>query len=286
MREIQIIIEKETFAPGETIEGHVYVVCDEEFGMNAVNLTLSGKEHTRVVTGSGDNRRVYTASKMHIDETVMLSGPGQIREGDTRFDFVLILPDYIPASYDGVCGWIEYEIEVKVEVSWALDPKAQRPIYVIQKTETISPNRRVGFLDHEGSTLLHIEVERDVVEIGRDYLVKLRWSPIRDIRGVRVELIHREFVSPRGHKQTTKNVYLKQEIEAENIPVEMWFDILLQPHIQLPLPFQTELIRCWYILKITVDIPWRTDKVLKIPVHVNIYNPAQEPEPDPYAFDF
>lgn len=279
LREIEIILERLTFSPGEQIEGYVYIKTDDDFEYNAITLNLRGYEKTTVTRGSGDNRRVYRDKHEYINETVLLAEQATLCPGDHQYDFALILPKGIPGSYYGIAGKIIYELEAKIEVSWAIDPKSKQELFVVQTTETISPQRRIGYIDHEGQSLLEIELERDVVEIGRDFTVRVRLNPIREFRGLRMELFHEEEVIADGYHDTARRHISGWELPDEQLPPGVWVDVGMSTSTQFPLTFRTHLIDSRYILKFTVDIPWRLDKKLETPIAVTIMNPVESSDP-------
>ena len=58
MREISIFTEKEHYAPGESVDGHILIRTDKEFNCNRIVLQAQGKEYTH-----------YQAGKAHVSET-------------------------------------------------------------------------------------------------------------------------------------------------------------------------------------------------------------------------
>ncbi|TFF91735.1 hypothetical protein EU546_08235, partial [Candidatus Thorarchaeota archaeon] len=130
MRELRIETARSVFNPGETVEGHVIVLCDEDFDCNRITIELTGEEETRVVRGSGDNRRVYREEITHVAQGRELMSGGNVPSGEHRHPFSIPLPENIPGSYQGFHGHIRYKLQAKAEVSWAFDPKWSVPINV------------------------------------------------------------------------------------------------------------------------------------------------------------
>lgn len=275
MRDIEIIIDRITFNPGEQIEGYVYVETDDEFDYNAIKLTLRGAERTTVTRGSGDDRRVYRDKHEYINECVTLAGPGKLPPGGSRFDFALILPRNIPGSYYGIAGKIVYELEAKIEISWSIDPKAKHEIILTHDYDKRPLQRRVGYIDHEGQTFLEVDLERDVIEIGRDFKARLRLNPVCNYRGIRMELIHEEEVIADGYHDTTRRTISGWELSLEELPPNVWVDVGMETSTEFPLSFRTHLIDSRYLLKFTIDVPWRLDKKIETPVAVVIYDPIE-----------
>ncbi len=279
LREIEIIMERMTFSPGEQVEGYVYVRTDKEFEYNAITLTLSGAEQTEVERSSGDDRRTYRDKYEHINETVHLSGPGLMSIQGQRLDFALILPHNIPGTYIGRGGRITYELVGKIEVSWARDPETKYDIVVTHTYGQVKTNRKVGFIDHEGVTFLEVDLEKDVVEIGQDFITRIKLNPVTKFRGVRMELIHEEEVIASGYHDTTRRIISGWQLTKDEVPPNTWLDVGMQTDVEFPKSFRGHLIDSRYLLKFTMDRPWRADKKLETPVAVTTYDPSRPSEP-------
>jgi hypothetical protein len=285
MRKISLNLEKKTYFPGDRIQGFVTVSTDEYFECNRVVLSVKGQERSRVVRGSGDNRRVYLEKKQHIDERIELVGATSMQAGDTTIPFSFVLPVNIPHSFQGRYGKVEYKLEAKVEVSWAIDPKTRKKVAVGRKHEMPIAHSVSTNLDDDDARLLSVQLSSDVIHLGSDYPIKLMVSSEAKMRGVRVELIYHEFVSPKGHKATKKQTLAKLLFDELELPRQMWLDATIHTQGEWLLPFKSELIETYYKLKVTLDIAWRIDKTIWIPLKIT-RELGQNDEKDPFTFGF
>ncbi len=285
MRKISLNLEKKTYFPGDRIEGFVTVSTDEYFECNRVVLSVKGQERSRVVRGSGDNRRVYLEKKQHIDERIELVGSTGIQSGDTNIPFSFVLPENIPHSFQGRYGKVEYRLEGKVEVSWAIDPKTRKKFTVGRKPEVPIAHSVSTNLDGDDARLLSVQLSSDVIRLGRDYPIKLMVGSEAKMRGVRIELIYHEFVSPRGHKATKKQTLAKLLLNELELPRQIWINATIRTQGEWLLPFKSELIETYYKLKVTLDIAWRIDKTIWIPLKIT-HELSQNDEKDQFDFGF
>jgi len=285
LKKISLHLEKKTYLPGDRIEGLVTVSTDEYFECNRVVLSIKGQERSRVVRGSGDTRRVYLEKKQHIDERIELVGSTGIQAGETNFPFSFLLPRNIPGSFEGTYGKIEYKLEAKVEISWATDPKARQEITIGTKQEMPNEQSVYTNLDDNGARPLSVQLSSDMIRLGCDYPIKLMVSSEPKIRSVRIELVYHEFVSPRGHKATKKQTLAKLFFKELELPREMWIDATISTQGEWLQPFKSELIETYYKLKVTLDIAWRLDKTIWIPLKIT-HELSQNDEKDPFAFGF
>ncbi|MFX0053327.1 MAG: hypothetical protein ACFFAD_00245 [Candidatus Hermodarchaeota archaeon] len=269
MREISIHLPKEEYSPGERVEGHAIVVCDDDFDCESVNLVFSCTEQSRVVVGSGKHRRVFLEKFEYFAYYLEIFNQSTVMEGETRFEFAFELPKESVSSFEGTYSWIRYEIKGKIEVKWALDPKTERRIVV-----TAPPKESVELeqtmiqkeISNEGRHLLRVELDSNTIRRG-DY-IRFRYLVGSDtnIRGVRAELILREKVSPQGRDTNNDNEMDQQYWEEDKILRESWVDVTVKTGEEWPEAFKSELIEHLYILKVTLDIPWRLDKSIEIPL--------------------
>ena len=285
MRRISLNLKKKKFLPGDRIEGLVTISTDEYFECNRVVLSIKGQERSRVVRGSGDTRRVYLEKKQHIDEQIELVGSTGIQAGDTNFPFSFVLPENIPHSFQGTYGRIEYKLEAKAEVSWAIDPKTRKKFAVGRKHEMPIAHSVYANLDDDDARLLSVQIPSDVIPLGLDYPIKLMVSSEAKMRGVRIELIYHEFVSPKGHKATKKQTLAKLLLDELELPRQMWIDATIHTQGEWLQPFKSELIETYYKLKVTLDIAWRLDKTIWIPLKIT-HELSQNDKNDQFAFGF
>jgi hypothetical protein len=280
-------LPREEYVPGERVEGYAIVVCDNDFDCESVNLVFSCTEQSRVVVGSGKHRRVYLEKFEHFSQDLELLNQSNVMEGETRFEFAFEIPKESVSSFEGVFSWIRYEFKGKIEVKWALDPKTEQRIVV-----TASPKKSVELeqtmiqreITDEGIHLLRVELENDTVRRG-DY-IRFRYLVGNDanIRGVRAELILRERVSPQGRDTNNDSEMDQQYWEEYRVLRESWVDVAVKSGDEWPEAFKSELIEYSYLLKVTLDIPWRLDKSIEVPL--KLYRTADEDEFSTSIFDF
>jgi hypothetical protein len=288
MREITIHATKSEFEPGETIEGYVVIDCDESFDCNRVVIRLRGIEKTRVVRGSGKHKRVYTEERIHIDKKQILKEFPIFQEGETGLDFQFEIPREIPASYEGMRGHIRYELIAKIELSWRLDPKQRMRLKIKSREFEITSDSQpvTSFIHDDGVEILTAEALDNTVTLGEKFAFSFRVDREIEIRGVRAEFIRREHVSPKGKKETFDWILSQRYFENENLAREMRIETELHVTPDLIPTFKTALIRLEYILKVTLDIPWRFDKSVEIPILLMPSGKQIEEKQDYFGFEF
>ncbi len=266
------MLSKEAFAPRERIDGKVVSMCDKSFSCNRVTLALHGEEMSRVVHGSGKSRHVHTEKREHMNEQLELLGPSEFSEGENACDFSLVLPEHLPASFAGTYSHIEYILKANIEISRALDQGCKKAIYVQRTVPPLMPSEDRGVIEQDGTPIVSVELEKDIVQPGQLFPVRFMVSGDREFRAVRMQVITRESVSPNGnhaqHDSPLAEVYRRKE----DISPESWNEISLGVPLRCTPPFQTDLIGFAYWLKVTLDIAWQFDKVLFMPLRFSLEN--------------
>jgi hypothetical protein len=266
LREIEIILPKHQFVAGERIYGYVKLECDDDFDCNAIHISLFAKERTYFSKGSGDNRRTYREERFFVEQKVMLHEAGSIYPGLHRYDFSFSLPSDVPSSYQGHSGNIDFYLEAKVEISWALDPSARLPIGVFAPVpQGYESGARSGH-ESDGIEVLAVETDTGSFCIGGEMRFKMRITRELDIRGVRLELVHNEVATARGRTDTSNSVRVQDYFPEEQVRREDWLSVKLGTNPGIPPTFRSALIVSVILLKVTLDIPWRFDKSVEIPL--------------------
>jgi hypothetical protein len=287
VRELSLHLPKNEYLPGERVEGYAIILCDEDFDCESVNLVFSCQEQSRVVVGSGKHRRVYLEKHEYFEQFLELLNQSRVMEGETRYKFAFDIPEESVSSFEGYYSWIRYMVNGKIEVKWALDPKTEQSIIVNAPTRmTASLEPRIIQEEHmeKGMHLLRVEGESDTFQRGEDIRFRFLVGTEANIRGARTELFRRENVSPQGRETSYDTEMDLQYWEEYRVPRDRWVDVTIETDDSWPDPFKTELIECNYILKVTLDIPWRIDRIIEIPLKLS--TDVGEDEFSTSIFDF
>ncbi len=266
MREMCIETGKPVFNPGEYVEGHVILRCDDGFKCNRVTIHLQGEEKSRVVRGSGDNRRVYREKITHVSQVVELITGAPIESGEHHYPFRIRLPVQIPGSYQGVHGRVRYQLRAKTEISWAFDLKSSIPINVSHRVPILSPRAKTAQILQDGQDMVRIEIPEDLVRYDEPFTFRYHIQGDPNMRGIRAELLYIERVAPRGVKAKARRKFLEHLTKKEELTGKHWHNLSFMFSSRWPAAFHSSLIHASYFLRIVVDIPWRLDEEAMIPI--------------------
>jgi hypothetical protein len=283
MRTAKIVLPKRDYEAGETIEGHVVIWCDKDYKANSVTIRFVAREHTRIVVSSGDSSTTYREEEVYNNEITVLKQEGDIYPGEERLPFRFIVPVGTPSTYHGTWGNIEYTLEAKIDIPWAFDVVSKGEINVKSYHQPPQSRHVRVMSDKKEYPDLQVEILSDVVCIGDDLQFKVCVSDEKNIRGLRVEVVNRQWAKARRVKRDGDNVVLRKFFPENQFRANSWINMRLKTGAKVPTTFSTPLMTSKILLKITMDIPWNFDTSIYVPIHT-AYCPKIE-DNDEYTFD-
>lgn len=130
------------FFSGQTITGHVNVICDKPKSCRGIEVEFKGfaKVHwtERRTTGTGDDRttetRHYTSNEKYYEVSYWVWGNGQstseLPPGTHVFNFNYQIPTGIPGSFESHIGKVRHQCKAKMDIPWKVDKTCLRPYSV------------------------------------------------------------------------------------------------------------------------------------------------------------
>ena len=271
MRELEILLSKEEFIPGDTVNGTLVIRTDDDFECQGVQITFRGDEVAKVLVHAGKVTIVHSETREHANQTLDMVWDSIIPSGETRREFSFRLPEDVPGSYDGIHGRIRYVLQAQVQISWARDLKSEMKLQVVSRpsSEVLDSRSQEAMIEHDGNILLRVEATREDVILGDRFPFRLLLSPLVKIRGVRAEIIGYEHVAPKGNARDAENVLATSYIEDDHLRRDSWMEMTIQTEPGWKSSFKTELIDYTHRLKVTLDIPMRLDRSVVVPLRLS-----------------
>ncbi|MHA2425881.1 MAG: sporulation protein [Candidatus Thorarchaeota archaeon] len=283
MRTAKIVLPKKEYEAGEPIEGHVAIWCDKEYKANSVTIRFVAREHTKIVVSSGDSSTTYREEHVYCNEVSVLKQEGDIYPGEERLPFRFTVPANTPSTYHGTWANVEYTLEVKIDIPWAFDVVRKGEIKV-KSFQRPPRTKHVRVLsDKKQFPDLQAEIHRDVVCIGDDLHFKVCVSDSKKIRGLRVEVVNREWAKARRVNRDGDHVVLRKFFSDDNFRKNSWINMRLKTGSRVPVSFETPIMKSKVLLKITMDIPWDFDTSIYVPIFT-VHCPALVEEDD-FSFE-
>jgi hypothetical protein len=130
---------KITYLPGEWVRGYVVLRVKERFKINSHSLELNGHAsvhwtETKTETTNGKSRSVtrsYSSHQTIISLVWSFEGDTYLECGEKIYRFEFQLPIDCPPSYSHPTGSIIYELDGKIDRSWALNKKTAVQLLVL-----------------------------------------------------------------------------------------------------------------------------------------------------------
>jgi hypothetical protein len=273
-----MVVTKGLYYPGDAVQGELAVQSDKEFKYNAIHVTFTGREHTRIVVSSGKSTVTYTDERMYFSNRQDMAREGVIPEGETRFPFSFMLPNEVPCSYSGRCAWIQYALKGVVEISRALDLKQEISLIVRRQTSEPAPQPVGEEADKEGLPEFEAQMDGDCACLGDSIGLRYKVAADVKIRGVRAELKTEEYAIAKRIKRKTRWTLAEESTQDHEIDRDQWMELQLKTDDSMPVSYEGEIVTNRAFVKLTLDIPWVRDKVIELPVRLGYY--ARAPDAD------
>lgn len=173
MSNLELILNKEVYKPGEKIEGNIILNLKKSTKARDIVVSVYGNEHTHITRthGSGKNQRTVTHTEdievidesqkliSQFDKTYQLDPYAKnktttLPAGQHSFKFSFQLPNDATPTYDGVHAEIEYEISAKVDIPWGIDIKTKQDLYVMPADASETTSSSAVLEEKSGSKVL------------------------------------------------------------------------------------------------------------------------------------
>jgi len=303
-RAIRLLLDREAYAPGETLRGTVEVDWPRPLPVRGVRVELAGAEETRITVsrGSGKNRRstTYTERDEIIAEGYVLfggrgvSGLQAVGEafkrllkpldypllpaGRHRYDFEFhIPPDALP-SFEGTHARVAYDLSARVDVPLGRDLVFEGTLAVVNpETLRIAPYRARGTRPAGGllrafRAELGLELELDGCRLIPGERLEghllVRNHSRKKIRGARISLMGVEKAEAGGHEREETFEIARGYLPAPDPAAEtqdIRFGIKLDP---CPVPYAGRYSRVDLFLAAGLDIAMAFDAEIEVPLEI------------------
>ncbi|MCF2137882.1 MAG: sporulation protein [Candidatus Thorarchaeota archaeon] len=271
MREVQVLLNKNVFVPGETIEGTMTVTTDKEFKCNKVVMTIVA-ELTAITTYTDKHHHTRQNKKTRkiLEDHIVLAKKTTIAEGTTSFDFKYTLPSNALPSCSVFLGGVTYYAKGNVDVSWSIDPSDKTKFTVLPVLQKMKPQTQTETVKLKGGAEIIFEIPNDVLTPRQPIIVRTRIMGDPSIRGIRYKLIGYQRSKISLSKERNDLILAENEVPVEDLIGGQMSEIVFSLDDDYPIQLDTNALKLWYGIKITVDIPRRLDKTVEIPLIVGI----------------
>jgi hypothetical protein len=113
------------FQPGESVSGRVFVTAQKNTSINGVVITGMWQTH-----GKGNIQK----GEYHVDRH---PGGSWVNGQTSDYRFQFTVPPF-PATYRGTFLNVDHYVNVRIDISWAIDPKFQEDFIVAPLAETLA----------------------------------------------------------------------------------------------------------------------------------------------------
>ncbi|XP_031348844.1 arrestin domain-containing protein 3-like [Photinus pyralis] len=123
-----IILDTDTYAPGEVVSGRVKCQFHHEINVKGIQVTFRGrvkvKWQERKYTFRMDEREIFNV------ESNLLEGETTLPPGIYNYPFTFTLPSNIPSSLKEMYGSVKYNVRAVIDRPWALNHERKQAFTV------------------------------------------------------------------------------------------------------------------------------------------------------------
>ncbi|XP_037536417.1 arrestin domain-containing protein 2 [Nematolebias whitei] len=292
--------KEDAYSEGDTITGVLSFNLTKDTKVKSVSVKAKGEAYCSWTEGSGDDERSYSAYRSYFKEkhfVVPEDATGSVLpKGIHHFKFRLTIPsESMPSSFKGLHGHIRYILQAKISRKWRWSSTATKEIDFASKSilkfsgtgcpQSGSVNKKVGVFS-KGEVHLTASVNRDMCSPGDTLTafakicntssksMKPKFSVLKKISyhaGGSTNFSHEtlfkcvgDTIEPNSEATSSCNVV---------IPASAIYNIN-----------NCEIISVDYVLKVYLDISFRIDPVVVIPLTIappSLTYPCEEVGPYP-----
>lgn len=291
MKNLEILLDKYVFCPGEEVSGQVMFRTDKPIKTRNVRLRIMGIERTRVVEGYGEDSYTYVSENHMIDIRDRLMERSVLPPGEYGSTISFRIPESALPTYNGRNATVYYMIKARVDVPLWFDVKTQKTFWVLYDSEKIQQSAApVSFaskyyhenikpssgvigilsLDKPKPGML-IELDKNILLAGDDITgrITIKNPTQKTIRKVKVLLRAKEYANAQGHSKYITLEKYKYKIERENIIEDIPFVFTIPIPRTVKTSYLGSLSRCDWFLEFQLDIALGFD--VKVKHQIKIY---------------
>ncbi len=276
MTKMEIRLAKQTFMPGERLEGHVVIKTDKILECKKLRLILTGWAGYDLPT------RLFHEDIVDSD-IILTDGTTVLGSREAQFNFSFVLPVNAPPTYYGhkrsafhphkygrYRASMGYQLTALADMSGILtDLREEEWIMVVQPSSSGQhPSSQSAEIEHKGTPLLRVEIGNDKLALGEQFPLRI-WVGMK-AKNVELEFIHKETRKSVGWKKPEqKSSYVcmaRPNLEVDELPRGMWTDVVFETDADWPAAFNSEYIDANYAIRIATKTGWFGGKELEIPL--------------------
>ncbi len=277
-------LEKDTYFPGEIIKGRLLLDVPKPVKARRVELAFVGKEHAKVVRGSGKNRHVYIEERVIVATAVdvwVASPGGELGPCNEVFPFEFQIPGQALPSMvvkNNLEDTISYEIKAKIDRPHAFDVNANVAIQVIPIPIETYPAMAVveSFQDPRGRDYIEVSIDKNVFIPGEQVSgrVKFKKDPMMKARAVECAMLFTESATAQDHTDTYPVILgnFREELDPSAEYYEWPFNF--QTPQSWDFTLEGILIRRIWMVDVKVDLPLKKDQHVIVPL---LFLPLRRP---------
>jgi len=283
MKKLEIMLDKDTYRPGEKIEGQINLNLDKGIKAKDITVDFYGEEETHITirrsTGKSTTSTTYRENVEIINEgqsliekvsnsPVQKGGKVELSPRKYTIPFSFTLPKEATPSYDGSHVDVQYRLSARVDIPWRIDIRGKKMVAVVSEEKEGTEESELKVQKKSGGNILpqflspdvEMNVSLDKSELKRGEELAGKVSVVnkseKQIRKIILELYANEHAKARRYERDSSVMSHKWEVPIENFSSVQTFD--KEFNIKIPedvIPtLKREYFSLDWFLKVRLDI--------------------------------
>ena len=300
-RLLQLFIDQDDYAAGETVRGHVEVDWPKAGPVRGVRVGMSGTEETEISISDGEYSSTWTEAETQFAEEWILFGGDQIGwcqaagealraifrktnypelpAGRHRFPFEIALPSDVLPTYQGDYATVKYRLYAVVDVPLGFDRVFDGALTVVESRGAkvvprtyVSDQPSEGFFKNLSADLrMGFQITSVPFHYGENLRFRLRVEnrSQKKIRAARISLSAVEEARAGSYNRQTRTDLQKFSLkfsDPEATGHDYSFDV---PIPAWPVPFAGRYSQVTLWLAATLDVARGFNTTLEIPIEIS-----------------
>lgn len=289
VKNLKIVLDQDScqdyYRPGSVVSGSLVVELDAAKKINQITVYLEGigqvnwAQHIGKISSAKSSEELYVYLE-NVAWTNSKSENGTLPAGTHVFPFSFTLPVRCPSSFQDDIGTISYSVQGKVTSDWPkLDHGVFHEIKVLKEISTDilavqrpvqeGKQKKIGFWCG-GYGMISYVVQLPCVgfHVGEEIPIQVTIDngSRRPIRVKAALVLRMAYLAPSALKLLNKFLFVKKSALLSAHSTAVWSPSkFIVPEIQSAITW-SNIIKSFYCVWITVEIPWALDSSLRIPI--------------------
>ncbi len=261
MTEVEIILDRKVFYPGDVISGKVIFNPNKKIKFDELHIEIDGLISNRFSINRGKHKHVYSEKETIIHDKIVFDTKGILSQ-QRVYEFTFKLPNNAIPFYDGYHSNVQYKLTARIVIPFWFDKVFSRRFFVLPPPAIPKIDLfKFSFPNVNDTSKPYVELVLPTVDFypGAQIPIAFMLHNIKKYRGVRIEVIVKETAYARGRSRTIDYKKFIFKVKKDEIDPFGWNKTIITIPKAVPFSINHRILKLRWYLKFVVDIPLKFD---------------------------